>query len=198
MPQEDIIAKRYARGLAELAEAEGRVDEVREDLLLLADLVDVRGGGGGVPELLDFLGSPTPSMEDKQAVARRILDKAGIGKTVTDFMGLLIAKGRVELVPRINRIFLELAGQLTGDLPAFVSTARPLTEEQKSRLATALTSTMGTGVKIRQQVDPGLLAGIRVTVGGRTFDGTVLGKLERLKHRLTRGMDTAEIATPNE
>ena len=54
MAQENIIAKRYARGLAEHAREAGQVHEVREDLELLADLLDPHSGEHSIPELLDF------------------------------------------------------------------------------------------------------------------------------------------------
>ena len=45
MSQEDIIAKRYAKGLAEYAVEMGKVDEVRSDPARGGVLIDPPGGG---------------------------------------------------------------------------------------------------------------------------------------------------------
>lgn len=184
MRQEDIIARRYAKGLAEYAAGAGEMDEVRRDLGLMADILDPRGGDVRSPELQEFLFSPVPAQEEKIAMAGSIMDKAGIGRGCADFVAVLIRKNRVALLPRIARAFADIAGDLTGEYTAIVHTARQLSPEQARRLTEVLASVFGGVVRLHQRVEPGLLAGARVTVGDKTFDGTVLGRLERLKHRL--------------
>ena len=183
MGQEDIIAKRYARGLAECAADSGDIDGVRRDLAFLAGLVEPRSASH-VPEFLDFLTSPVGTPEDKLAATTAIMEKAGVGKTVADFVRVLIRKNRAALLPRIASAFADLAGAMIGECTAVVHTARALTEDQATRLAQVLASAFGGTVRLRQHIEPGLLAGARVTVGDKTFDGTVLGRLETLKHRL--------------
>lgn len=187
MGQEEVIAGRYARALAELARDVNRIDEVRSDLRALDEILDPGVGDGHVPELLDFLNSPVVTPADKGDAARRIMGKLGIGETVTNFLGVLIERNRVDLLPRIARVFAGLAGELTGECTAVVHTARALTEEQREKLAAALATAFGGPVRIHQRVEPGLLAGARVTVGDRIFDGTVLGRLDSLRHRLVSG-----------
>jgi F-type H+-transporting ATPase subunit delta len=94
----------------------------------------------------------------------------------------------VELLPRAALAFAELADNADGWLTAVVHTARPLAEGQPERLAQALSGALGRQVRLRQVVEPGLLAGARVEVGGRTFDGSVLGGLERLKGHLVAAL----------
>lgn len=184
MGQEDVIARRYARGLAEYAGDENRMDEVRRDVRLLADLLDPGAGDSYVPEFRDFLSSPVVSPADKLAAAGKILAEAGVGRETADFLSILIEHNRVELLPRVARAFADFSGEMTGELTAVVHTARPLSDDQARRLTEALSAAVGGQVRIHQQVEPALLAGARITVGDKTFDGTVLGRLERLRHHL--------------
>lgn len=186
MSNENVIANRYARGLAEFAKNENVLDETRRDMDALGRILAAKDEDG-MPELLSFLDSPTPTHEQKIAAAGKILEEAGIGKTVSDFLALLIRRGRTELAPLIARAFAEMAGRMAGELTAVVRTARPLSDDQSRRLAAALSAAFGRGVTVQQQVEPGLLAGARVAVEGWTFDGTVLGKLERMRHTLAAG-----------
>ena len=187
MGQEDVVARRYARGLLEYAGDQNNMEEMRREVRFLADLLDPRAGDSHAPEFHDFLSSPVVAPADKLAAAKKILAGAGVGEAASNFLCLLVEHNRIELLPRVAREFADLAGVATGELTAIVHTARPLSEDQSRRLAEALTSALGSGVTIHQQVEPGLLAGVKVTVGDKTFDGTVLGRLERLRHTLAVG-----------
>ena len=197
MGQEDVIARRYARGLADYAAEAGDMERVREDLDVLSAMLDSRSGAAHVPEFADFLASPAAATEEKLVATAAIMEKADIGKTVADFLAVLVRKNRSGLVPRIHRAFADIAGGMTGEYTAVVHTARALSPDQSRRLRDALSSAFGCTVRLHQQVEPGLLAGARVTVGDKTFDGTVLGRFEQLRHRLiSRGAeDIAEMET---
>lgn len=184
MGQEDLIARRYARGLADHAAETGGMDRVREDLDALSAMLDPHSGAAHVPEFAAFLASPAVTTEDKLAAAAAIMEKAGIGGAVADFLAVLVSKNRTGLVTRIHRAFAGIAGEMTGEYTAVVHTARPLSPDQARRLSDALSAAFGGVVRLHQQVEPGLLAGARVTVGDKTFDGTVLGRFEQLRHRL--------------
>lgn len=186
MPQEDIIAKRYARGLAEHALDMGKMDEVAADLAQLADLMDPYGGDYTVPELLDFLNTPVVTPQAKLEATDVILAKMGIGKIVSDFFNVLITHNRIGLIPQIGRQFSFIAADLTREHAASVFTARPLTQDQTNRLVRALEKALDSKVRLVVRVEPGLLAGVRVEVDGHVLDGTVVGRLESVKSSLAR------------
>ena len=189
MAKEEIIARRYARGLAELARDTGEADAVRGDLGRVADLLNESVSGEAGAELLSFFDSPLPTADDKRAALDAIIEKTGVCGTVGNFLRILIERGRVGLLTRVSRTFDEIIGEITGDLTATVHTARPLTPDQESRLAEALKAALGANVRLHQRVEAGLLAGARVEVDGLTFDGTVLGRLDSLRHRMNASLE---------
>jgi ATP synthase, F1 delta subunit len=184
MPQEDVIARRYAKGLAEHAAEENKVDEVRRDLGRLADLLDPYSGDYSIPELLDFLNTPVAHTTAKLEATDVIMEKIGIGKIVSDFFNVLILHSRIGLLPRINRQYNLIVADLTNEHAATVFTALPLAADQSARLAAALEKALDAKVRLVQQVEPGLVAGARIEVDGHLLDGTVVGKLDSLKQRL--------------
>lgn len=196
MGQEEIIAKRYAAGLAERATETDEVKRVRTDLRLMAGLINPRSEEY-VPEMADFLASPRVEAKDKIAAAGSILGKLGVSETAKDFFRLLVEHGRVALLPRIHARFNLLAGELTGEYVGVVETARPLSDDQLDRLNQVLSNAFGATVRLHQQIEPALIAGAKITVGDKTFDGSVLGKWRRLKNRLTSG-DLLERAVRDE
>ncbi len=186
MAQEELIAKRYAKGLAEYAVATGKVAEVQADLSHLSDLIDPHSGDFSVPKFLDFLNTPVVTPEAKLEVTDVILAKIGAGKTVSDFLNILIEKNRIGLIPQINRQFHLIAAELTNEHVATVFTAQALTDSQAERLGEALEQALSAKIRILQRVEPGLLAGARIEVDGHVIDGTVLGKLEALRKRMIK------------
>jgi F-type H+-transporting ATPase subunit delta len=71
-----------------------------------------------------------------------------------------------------------------GIQTAEVTTAVPLGEEDKGRLADNLSSLVGSKVVLKEKVDPKILGGIVARVGGRLLDGSTLTRLESLKREL--------------
>ena len=62
--------------------------------------------------------------------------------------------------------------------------AIPLTDDQRQRLAEALSKATGKRVSVKVVVDPGVLGGIVAQVGDTVIDGTVRHRLEVLKESL--------------
>lgn len=182
MGKEEVLATRYARGLAEYAQGENRLEEVRRDMASLGALLE--SGGEDAARLADFFNSPTLAPERKREMADTITKATGVGEAVAGLLQLLVRKNRMALFPWISRIFAELSGEMTGESIAIVETARPLTDSQTARLAAALESAVGGKVSLHQKVVPGLLAGARVLINGTLLDGTVLGKLEDMRRGL--------------
>ncbi len=63
-------------------------------------------------------------------------------------------------------------------------TATELTGTQRSRLAAALAETYGHEVHLNVVLDPGVIGGLSVEVGGEVIDATVASRLKTLRRRL--------------
>lgn len=182
MGQEEIIARRYASGLAERAAETGETERVRADVRLLAEMVNPRSWKY-VAALADMFASPQYAAKEKMAAAAAVLDRLGVCGTSGNFFSLLAERGRTALLPRIAAHFDAIAGGCGG----VVETARPLPADQMDRLRAALSAAFGCPVRLEQRLDPELIAGARVTVGGKIIDNSVLGTWRRLRDRLASG-----------
>lgn len=87
-----------------------------------------------------------------------------------------ISAGRVQIIDEA-----ELA---VGEAKAQVTTALPLSEEEKATLASNLTARLGIEPQLEFDVDPAILGGLVLKVGDRVIDGSVAGKLGALRERL--------------
>lgn len=184
---EAVIANRYARGLAEYAHEQGELETVKTDLDRLADIMDPGLGEISVPELMDFLRSPTVPEEEKIKLTDIVCDQLDIGKATSDFLNILILRSRIGLVPFIVRAYSRIAAEINEVLGAVVETARPLSEKQREDLRAALAEATGATVCIEERLQPEIISGLRVRLDDTMLDGSALGRYKRLEALLTQG-----------
>lgn len=87
-----------------------------------------------------------------------------------------ISAGRVQIIDEA-----ELA---VGERKAQVTSALPLSKEEKATLANSLAAQLGAEPEMEFEVDPAILGGLVLKVGDRVIDGSAAGKLEALRERL--------------
>ena len=99
--------------------------------------------------------------------------------------GAVVEKGREETIPGILRAFIERAKEEAGIGTAVVSTAFPLSEEKKEEILEKLrTTSKYRTIEAEWIVDPSLIGGIVIRLGGRMVDGSVSQKIGRMKREL--------------
>jgi F-type H+-transporting ATPase subunit delta len=77
-----------------------------------------------------------------------------------------------------------LAAAWRERLIAVVRVATGLTEDQRGRLAAALSQTYGHDVHLNVVVDPRVMGGMSVEIGDELIDGSVASRLAGLRQRL--------------
>ena len=71
-----------------------------------------------------------------------------------------------------------------GIVEAVVTSAVPLTDEQRERLSDRLSRASGKKIDLTVKVDRSVIAGIKVELDGRELDGTVEGRLSGISRTL--------------
>jgi len=172
------LLRRYARSLAEVAREAGVTDAVRRDLRILQAVSE------RVPEFLAAMRNPVVPQETKQAIVNDLSRRCGFQNYLAQFLRVLVEHHRVVHVNAIGELFEEEADALSGVVRARVATARALEPARRDRLAADLRRILDQNVAVETAVDPALIGGLRVQVGGTVFDGSIRSQLDRLKRRL--------------
>jgi F-type H+-transporting ATPase subunit delta len=97
---------------------------------------------------------------------------------------LLVERDRVPLLPAITEAYTLAWNEARGVVEAAVVSAVELDAPQKRALRDALQEATGKSVELKTKVDASVLGGLRVTLDGRTLDGTVAAQLRALRRRL--------------
>ncbi|MDU2096108.1 MAG: ATP synthase F1 subunit delta [Negativicoccus succinicivorans] len=96
------LAKKYAAALLALAKETGTLEEVEQELAQIGEIVQQN------PELTDFLRNQLISREAKKEVVERIFMQH-LNPMVMRFLGVVIDRGRIALLPDIIDVYLELS-----------------------------------------------------------------------------------------
>ena len=167
----------YARGLFEIARAEGTIDEVEDELFRFARMYE------SSDELRNALSDEQIPAGKRQAIVEDLLG-GKVTSTTTQLISMVVGSGRARDLPAIVDKLVARASSAKNLAVAEVRTAIPLTPDQETRLAAALANATGKQVNLKVVVDPSVLGGLVATVGDTVIDGTVRTRIEQLKSRL--------------
>lgn len=112
-------------------------------------------------------------------VAGQLLASGDKKRLIKELAAYLIEAGRVR---DLNQVVAAIEEALAsrGAVVATVTTARPLSPENKQAIVKQFTPT-GAKLYIREQIDPSVIGGFKIELPGSQFDGTVIHKLTTLK-----------------
>jgi F-type H+-transporting ATPase subunit delta len=177
------LARRYARALHEVAAAAGASEAQRigRELGELADLLQSH------PELSATLSQPGVPAEARGRVLHAVVAQAGCSALLGRLVTLLASRERLEMLGALRVAYDEQLNAAQGIVAATAVSAVELDGAQSTALAGALGAAVGKQVALVRQVEPAVLGGVLVHMGGRNYDGTVRAQLEALRRRLAAG-----------
>jgi F-type H+-transporting ATPase subunit delta len=170
-------ARRYAEAAFEIAERDGTVEQWREQLDQLA--VVLSDG-----QLVRRLEDPAVPVEVRGEAIVGALGPDALAP-VGNLVRLLLRRRRLEQLPRMAAEFRAIYNRRAGIVEATATSASALSDRDQAELQSRLVDIAGGRVELSLEVDPSLIGGITVRLGDRLIDGSVRGRLERLRHRLT-------------
>ena len=171
-----VAHRMYARALFQAAQEAGRVDGVAGDLAALATAMDE------VPELRAFLRNPQIEPTGKAAVLDQLAAEAD--ELARNFVRLAAEKGRAGEIPEISAELEALVARAQNRLAVELTTAHELSDDEATSIVQAIERASGRKVEATRTVDPKLIGGIVLQVGSHRADGSVRGRLERLRQEL--------------
>ena len=163
----------YGQSLYLLAKEEGLEAEILQQVKVLAECFDQE------PDYLKLLSShDLPKQERLSILDRDFGDK--VHGYVLNFMKLLTEKGYICHFSACCKAFVQEYNADKGILAVRAISALALTDGQKDKLASKLTAMTGKTVELSCKVDPAVLGGVRLEMGGTELDGSVRRKLDEV------------------
>lgn len=172
-------SRRYARALLDVARASADPQSVAMELRAIAELLATERS------LRALLANPAVPSRIKLGVAEAVAERAGWSELTRRLLGLVVGRGRSELLPGIAAAYQVLWNAERGVVEAEASTAVALDAGQTAALAEAIRKATGQQAEVSVRVDPELLGGLVLRMGGRTYDGSVRTRLAGLRRRMS-------------
>lgn len=129
------------------------------------------------------LGTKLGSPAQKGALVERLVGSKVSQQTVA-ILEHLVQQPRGRRIGEIVRDASRIVADQAGKVVATVITAAPLSDGQAARVARGIAERYGKDVSVNQVVDPAVVGGMRVQVGGDVIDGTVSTRLSELRLRI--------------
>jgi ATP synthase F1 delta subunit len=173
------LAQVYARSLFEVAREQGKLDELREQLVQFAQALE------GNRELAVFFFSPYFSTKEKQEGLDRLLE--GAEPAFLNFLALLIENHRMPVIFRVRAQYEKLWEEENRMLPVEITSAIALDEATTASLGAKIGERAGRKVKLAARVDPDILGGVIVRIGNSILDASIRNRLEQLRRHVAQG-----------
>lgn len=169
-------ARPYAKAVFELAQETGQFDAWSGKLAFLAAVASN-------PEMSQRLDAPNITQADRASMMEKVvgdeLDEHG-----RNFIRLLAENNRLALLPDIEGIYQALRAEAEGEIEATVTSAFELTDEQRNKIADALSRRLDRKVRIVSQIDDSLIGGAIIQAGDLVIDGSLKGRVDKLTQAL--------------
>ncbi|MFF2652849.1 F0F1 ATP synthase subunit delta [Streptomyces sp. NPDC058045] len=164
---------------ADLAAAQrsGTLDDVEDELFRFGRIVSA---DAGLRAALSERNAPAAA---KGELLHRLLD--GRADAVTERLVIrLVTHPRGRSLEAGLEALSALAAERRNRMVAVVTSAVPLSDTQKQRLAQGLSKLYGRQIRLHLDVDPEVLGGIRVQVGDEVINGSIADRIEEATRRM--------------
>ena len=172
-------ANAYAAGLYELALKAKKVPSFQKEMKQVLSLFREN------PGLLETLSSYSLPEESLNEIVEKIFGDYE-NKEIPAFLKLLMMKHEIIHFEIIASSFNNLANDYSGIKEGIVYSAEKLSDSEIKKIEKAIGDRLGSNVDLENHVDHLLIGGVKVYVDDKVFDGTILGKIERLRSSLLK------------
>jgi F-type H+-transporting ATPase subunit delta len=177
-----VFVARYATAFLEVVTA-AKLDTAAID----QQLTDFLATWDASSELREFFMHPAISAVDKVALLDKLNTKLKLQKELRNLLAVLINNDRIGQVSEVAGAYRRLLQEQMGIRQAEIVTARELDEKDRGALMAEIGKLAGARIEASFKLDPSILGGTVVRIGSTVYDGSVRGRLDRLKEALTAG-----------
>jgi F-type H+-transporting ATPase subunit delta len=176
------FVSRYARAFLDVVTS-AHLDSAALD----NQLADFEATWDDSPELQTFFQNPAVAATQKVAILDKLNAKLGLQKELRNLLAVLINNDRIGQVHEVAEAYRTELRERLGIREAEIVTARELSNDERNTLIDGVGKLAGARIEAQFKLDQSILGGAVVRIGSTIYDGSVRGRLERLRDALTAG-----------
>jgi F-type H+-transporting ATPase subunit delta len=171
-----IFVARYARAFADVVTQE-KLDTAALD----RQLDDFLAAWDESAELRELFVNPAVAVPQKVAVLDKMNAKLKLQKELRNLLAVLIKNDRIGEVKDVAEAYRTEMQERQGVRSVEIVTARELGEKDRAGLVAGVGKLAGAKIQASFKLDSSILGGTVVRIGSTVYDGSVRGRLDRLK-----------------
>ncbi|NLV17336.1 MAG: F0F1 ATP synthase subunit delta [Syntrophomonadaceae bacterium] len=173
------VGRRYAEAFFAIAQEQVKIDQFQQELAEAVETIISH------EELKAYMAHVLiPPSEKKEVLAK--LFSSRISDTTMNFLSIVVDKRRANHLEVIYDEYQAMADESRNILKAEVVSAKHVDKQDITQLEKALAAATGKKVRVEFSIDPTLIGGIKVRIGDRVIDASVVKRLDMLKSSLKR------------
>jgi len=176
------FVSRYAQAFADVV-SDAKIDTAALD----RQFSDFLATWNASAELRTFFVNPAISAAQKVEILDKLNVKMGLQKELRNLVAVLISNNRIANVADVAAAWRRILQEQQGIRPAEIVTARDLGQDERETLAAEVAKLAGGKIDASFKLDQSILGGAVVRIGSTVYDGSVRGRLDRLKEALVSG-----------
>ncbi|WP_348262736.1 ATP synthase F1 subunit delta [Telmatobacter sp. DSM 110680] len=176
------FAARYARAFADVV-ASAHLDGAALD----RQFNDFLGTWDGSKELRELFINPAVPALQKVSILDKLNAKMGLQRELRNLLAVLINNDRIGEVHEVALAWRAEMQERLGIRQAEIVTARELGNQEREELVAGVGKLAGSRIEPTFKLDESIIGGTVVRIGSTVYDGSVRGRLERLKEALVAG-----------
>ena len=186
--KETSAAKRYAAGLIKTLTSEQEYREIKKELETFLEVLN------RIEEFKTGMGTMLFSKSQKKEILDTFQQQIKFNKKTFQFLRTLLEENRLIVLDSIIMILEDLWFEKNGIEKLKVFSAVPLGPVQENKLIKNLEAAFKKRIVIEKQVDPAMIAGLKIQRGHVFYDFSIEGNLKKLKETLVAGDSFIEMS----
>lgn len=172
------IGVRYAKSLFLLAREKNKLEEVKNDIMLIYDTLNHSA------DLNTLLEHPVIKPSQKISALKKVF-MPRINQITFAFLELLIRNKRELFLKRISQNFIDIYKKNEGINSAVLTTAYELSDDEKRHIVTAIEKKTKSTIELNAVIDESIIGGLILQINDKELDMSILKQLQRFRNNLT-------------
>jgi F-type H+-transporting ATPase subunit delta len=132
------------------------------------------------PDFKNLLTMPTIPLHTRKDIVYKVFI-GKINNKLLNFLLVLLDNGRMVRWESIVRTFQKLVSASENITDGDVVTAVPIDDERKGHIEEVVGKLVGKNVRLSNEIDPGIIGGVKVMIDGKIIDGSIKAALEDMR-----------------
>lgn len=174
------ISNRYGRALADVVLSKGNHITIKTEVTAFANMFEE------CADLREVFSNPTVSQVQQKKLLDSLIERTKPTEVTANFLNILLQNYRLQYLPEINKAFSKIVDERLNIITAKITSATPISEDQKELLKNQLHKLTGKEVRLTFTTDPSIIGGVVTQIGSQIYDGSIRNQLEQLRLKLSQ------------